>query len=84
MHFSRIFLGILEFIHTYIQVSFMHVCKCLNQRVNRMETPLRVFQKQERKKKHMKRLSFVTQFKIEFLLAFTGCGKLLGKMPAKV
>ena len=32
----------------------------------------------------MKRLSFITQFKIEFLLAFTGCRKLLGKMPAKV
>ena len=30
----------------------------------------------------MKRLSFITQFKIEFLLTFTGCRKVLGKMPA--
>ena len=29
----------------------------------------------------MKRLSFITQFKIEFLLLFTGCRKVLGKMP---
>ena len=30
----------------------------------------------------MKGLSFITQFKIEFLLPFTGCRKALGKMPA--
>ena len=29
----------------------------------------------------MKRLSFITQFKIEVLLSFTGCRKVLGKMP---
>ena len=29
----------------------------------------------------MKRLSFITQFKIEFLLPFTGYRKVLGKMP---
>ena len=29
----------------------------------------------------MKRLSFITQFKIEFLLLFNGCRKVLGKMP---
>ena len=40
-----------------------------------------VFQKQ--RKKHMKRLSFITQFKIEFLLPFTGCRKVLGKMPLR-
>ena len=27
------------------------------------------------------RLSFIAQFKIEFLLLFTGCRKVLGKMP---
>ena len=27
------------------------------------------------------RLSFITQFKIEFLIPFTGCRKVLGKMP---
>ena len=35
------------------------------------------------KKKNMKRLSFITQFKIEFLLLFTGCRKMHGKMPGK-
>ena len=29
------------------------------------------------------RLSFIIHFKIEFLLPFTGCGKVLGKMPEK-
>ena len=29
----------------------------------------------------MKRLSFITQFKVEFLLRFTDCRKVLGKMP---
>ena len=29
----------------------------------------------------MKRLSFITQFKIGFLLPFTGCRKVFGKMP---
>ena len=28
----------------------------------------------------MKRLSFKTQFKIEFLLPFTGCREVFGKM----
>ena len=28
----------------------------------------------------MKRLSFITQFKIKFLLLLTGCGKVLAKM----
>ena len=42
----------------------------------------RVFQKQKRKK-HMKKLGFITQFKIEFLLPFTGCRKMLGKVPVR-
>ena len=29
----------------------------------------------------MKRLSFITQFKIEFLLPLTSCRKVLGNMP---
>ena len=44
-----------------------------------MENLLMVFQK--KKKNHMKRLSFITQFKIEFLVPFTGCRKVLRKMP---
>ena len=43
-----------------------------------MENLSRVFSKQKRKK----RLSFTTQFKIEFLLPFTGSRKVLAKMPA--
>ena len=30
-----------------------------------------------------KRTSFITQFKIEFLLPLTGCRKVLGKMPGE-
>ena len=47
-----------------------------------MENISRVFQKQKRKK-NMKRLNFITLFKIEFLLPFTGCKKVLGKMPVR-
>ena len=32
----------------------------------------------------MKRLSMVTQFKIEFLPPFADCRKVLGKIPASV
>ena len=32
------------------------------------------------KKKHMNKLSFITQFKIEFFLPFTGGRKVLRKM----
>ena len=28
----------------------------------------------------MKRLTFITQFNVDFLLSFTGCKKVLGKM----
>ena len=38
-----------------------------------------VFQN-KKQKQNMKRLSFITQFKMEFLLPFTGCRKVLGKM----
>ena len=40
-----------------------------------------MFQKQKREKKTREELSFITQFKTEFLLRFTGCRKVLGKMP---
>ena len=42
-----------------------------------MENLLRLF---EKKKINMKRL---TQFKIEFLRPFTGCRKVLGKIPVE-
>ena len=34
-------------------------------------------------KRKKERLSFITQFKIEFLLPFTSCRKVFGKMPAR-
>ena len=66
-------------IQTYIHVSFMRFRKYLNQRVRRIgkQDRKRFF---KNKKKHMKRLSFITQFKIEFLPLFTGCRKVLGKI----
>ena len=33
--------------------------------------------------KSMKRLRFITQWKIEFLLPFTGCRKVLEEMPGR-
>ena len=48
--------------------------------MNRMENLSRVCQKQKRKK-NMKKLSFITWFTIEFLLLFTGWREVLGKMP---
>ena len=38
--------------------------------------------KRKKKKKYTKRLSSITQFKIDFLLPLTVCRKVLGKMPA--
>ena len=59
----------------------MCVCKYRNQRFGEIDKQngksfkgiLKI-----KKKKHMK---IITQFKIEFLLPFTGCRKVLGKMP---
>ena len=45
-----------------------------------MENLSRLFPKQKREKQ-MKRLSFITQLKIEVLLPFTGCRKVLEKVP---
>ena len=50
-----------------------------------MEITVNVVSKQnKKKKKRMTRLTFLTQFKIEFLLPFTGCRKVLRKMPVNV
>ena len=45
-----------------------------------MENLPRFLQK-NKTKPNMKRLSSITQFKIEFLLLFNNCRKVLGKMP---
>ena len=70
-------------VYTYMQVSFMLVCKCLNQRVRRIgEQNGKAFNgvsKTKNKKKNMKRSSSITQFKIQFLLLFTSCRKCLEK-----
>ena len=39
------------------------------------------FCKSKKEKKLINTLSFITRFKIEFLLQFTGCTKVLGKIP---
>ena len=46
-----------------------------------MEKPFKGVSKTKNKKQHIKRLSFITQFKIEFLLPFVGCRRVLVKMP---
>ena len=51
--------------------------------MKRIDNLSKLFQKQKRKK-HMKRLSFITQFKIELLRLFTGCRNVLRKMPAVI
>ena len=62
----------------------MHVCKYLNNLSKKNLLNGKSFKGVSKtfKKKNMKRLSFITQFKIEFLPPFTGCGKVLGKIPA--
>ena len=42
---------------------------------------IRSFQEKLTRRVKLKRLSVITQFKIEFLLPFTGCRKVLRKMP---
>ena len=45
----------------------MCVCKSIKNRcMDRMRNFSKVSKKQEKKKNHMKRLSFITQFKIEY------------------
>ena len=51
--------------------------------MNRMENLSKLFQKQKRKtKKTHEETEFHNSIQVEFLLPFTGCGKLIGKMPA--
>ena len=68
-----------------IHTAFLYVCKYLNQRVRIIDEWNRksfngVSKKKKGKNTHTKGLSFITQFKIEFSLLFTGCRKILGKM----
>ena len=62
----------------------MCICKYLNQRVRRIgEQNGKSFKGVSKtKRKKTKRLTFKTQFKIEFLLLFNSCREVLGKMPA--
>ena len=66
----------------------MHLCKYLNQRLRRIGEyngkPFKGVSKTNRKKKKIKKLYFITQFKIEFLLLFTGFRKVLEKMPGLI
>ena len=72
-----------------ILATFPHGC---NQRVRRIGEkngkPFNNFSKTNKKtkkttKKHIKSSSFITRFKIEFLLPFAGHRKVLGEMPDK-
>ena len=60
----------------------MAVCKYLNRIGEQNGKHFKGVSKTKKRKKHIRRLSFITQFKIEFLLLFTSCRKVLGKMPA--
>ena len=67
----------------YIQLAFMRVCRYLRQRVRKIgEYSGKSFKGFSEKKILIKRLKFITQFNIGFLLLSTGCRKVLGKMPA--
>ena len=57
-------------------ITFLYACL----QVNRMKNLSRIFQKQKRKAHEG--LSFITQFKIEILLLFTGFRKVLRKFLA--
>ena len=71
----------LEKLTRKIHATFLlYACLKVSQpkRKKRMEwIEWQIFQKLKRKKR-MRKLSFITQFKIEFLLRFTGCRKVLG------
>ena len=65
----------------YIELSFMHVCKYLNQRLKIIWEYNEKLFKGVSETKHMKWLSFTDQLKIDFLLPFNSCRKVLGRMP---
>ena len=67
----------------------MDVCKYLNQRVRRIGEQngkcfKGVLKTNKQKKTCTEIVKFITQFKIEFLLPFTGCRRVLGEMPSKL
>ena len=75
----------LAWLERYIQLSFKRVYKPKIKKNRRIEW--KIFQgcfKNKKEKNYLKRLSFITQFKIEFLLPFTSCRKVLGKMLGKL
>ena len=93
MHFSWIFLGILKFYgefwrnvswkDTYNLPLSMFVSKPKSKKNRWIEwKTFQGYLKNKKEKKHMKRLSFITHFKIEFLVPFTSCRKVPGKKPA--
>ena len=75
-----------RYIKRCIKLSFRCVCKYHNQSIRRRgENNGKSFKgvlKTKKEKENLKRLSFIPQFTIEFLLLFTSCRKVLGKMPA--
>ena len=93
MHFLGIFLEFQSSMGSFeekltakIHVTFLYMpfysIQMKSKKNRRIE--LKIFQgcfKNKNEQKHMKKLSFITQFKIKFLLPFTGLRKVFGKMP---
>ena len=72
-------------IHTTFLYAFLKVSKPKSKKNRRIEWKIvQGFFKNKKEKKHMKKLSFITQFKIELLLPFTGCRKMLGKVSVSI
>ena len=73
-------------IHETFLYACLKVSKSKSKKNKRIEW--KIFQecfKNKKGKKNIKKSSFIiTRFKIEFLLPFTGCRKVLQKMPACV
>ena len=81
-------MGVLKksWLESYKQLSFVCICKYLNQKVRRIgKWNGKSFKGVSKtKKKKTKILSFITQFKTEFLLLLANCRKVLGKMTVRI
>ena len=69
-----------------IDRSFPYACLYISKSKSKSNRWIKwkIFQSCFKNKRHMKRMGFITQLKIEFLLLFASCKKLVGKMLALV
>ena len=65
-----------------MHTTFLYACLQVSQPKSKKNRLIewKIFQKLKRKK-HVKKLSFITQFKVRFLIPFTSCRKVLEKVP---